>query len=153
MTTRYVIYETATGNIARAFPSNADPNTFTFSGESVIEDDTAGGTAGAATHYVLAGVLTAYTAPQAAAKATKPGYNATWNNNSMTWTDLRNEAEVADQVRAVRDTLLRSCDFTQLPDVPLTAPQVAAWAAYRALLRVVPEQDFFPFTIDWPTPP
>lgn len=33
--------------------------------------------------------------------------------------------------------LLRDCDWTQLPDAPLTGPQQAEWATYRADLRAI----------------
>ena len=55
--------------------------------------------------------------------------------------------EVVDDMRARRDGLLFACDWTQLPDAPLTEAQRAAWRAYRQALRDVPE------TGEWPAPP
>ena len=55
--------------------------------------------------------------------------------------------EVADDMRARRDGLLFACDWTQLPDAPLTEAQRAAWRVYRQALRDVPE------TGVWPNPP
>jgi hypothetical protein len=60
-------------------------------------------------------------------------------------------AFTAAQVRAARDALLASCDWTQLPDVP--AATRASWTAYREALRDVPEQAGFPAEVDWPKAP
>lgn len=55
-------------------------------------------------------------------------------------------------VRAERDAKLAACDWTQLPDVPLTPEEVQAWRTYRQQLRDVTSQPD-PFNIVWPTPP
>lgn len=55
--------------------------------------------------------------------------------------------EVMDDLRARRDGLLFACDWTQLPDAPLTEAQRAQWRTYRQALREVPE------TGHWPEPP
>jgi hypothetical protein len=55
------------------------------------------------------------------------------------------------QVRAQRDALLTSSDWTQLPDSPVT--DKAPWVAYRTALRQVPDTQSDPFNITWPTPP
>ncbi|MBU1229235.1 MAG: phage tail assembly chaperone [Proteobacteria bacterium] len=47
---------------------------------------------------------------------------------------------------------MASCDWTQLPDAPLSAEGKAAWAAYRQALRDVPEQAGFPL-VEWPLAP
>lgn len=57
------------------------------------------------------------------------------------------------QVRAQRNSLLDLCDWTQLPDAPLTAEQKQAWAEYRQALRDVPEQTGFPENVVWPSTP
>ena len=57
------------------------------------------------------------------------------------------------QVRAQRNSLLDLCDWTQLPDAPLTAEQKQAWAEYRQALRDVPEQAGFPENVAWPLVP
>lgn len=57
------------------------------------------------------------------------------------------------QVRAARNSLLDLCDWTQLPDAPLTAEKKQAWAEYRQALRDVPEQAGFPDAVVWPTAP
>lgn len=55
------------------------------------------------------------------------------------WSDVRNE----------RDAKLQACDWTQLPDVPLTAEQRQQWVDYRQALRDVTGQSD-PFNIVWP---
>ncbi|MFV0349666.1 MAG: tail fiber assembly protein, partial [Halodesulfovibrio sp.] len=56
-------------------------------------------------------------------------------------------------VRAKRDALLAACDFTQLPDAPLSTEQRALWVAYRQELRDIPLQAGFPNAVIWPTAP
>lgn len=57
-----------------------------------------------------------------------------------------------DDVRAERNARLAECDWTQLPDSPLTTEQRSAWATYRQALRDVTEQPD-PFNLDWPETP
>jgi hypothetical protein len=71
------------------------------------------------------------------------------------WSDTAPEptpGELAAVARAERDALLAACDWTQLPDAPLTDAQRATWAAYRQALRDVPQQPGFP-AADWPVAP
>jgi hypothetical protein len=84
--------------------------------------------------------------------------------NGLSWievwtvTDATPE-EIADRlseqwqfVREQRDSRLQSCDWTQLPDVPLTQEQKAEWVSYRQALRDVTNQPN-PFNIVWPVAP
>jgi hypothetical protein len=64
-----------------------------------------------------------------------------------------NLAQLAARARADRDARLTVCDWTQMPDAPLTTEAKAAWAAYRQLLRDVPEQAGFPLAVGWPVMP
>lgn len=57
-----------------------------------------------------------------------------------------------DVVDNQRDSILYSCDWTQLPDVPLTPEQVAQWRVYRQEVRDVVNQPD-PFNIAWPVAP
>lgn len=57
-----------------------------------------------------------------------------------------------DVITLERNFKLQQCDWTQLPDAPLTQEQVAQWRAYRQQLRDVTQQSD-PFNIVWPTPP
>lgn len=61
--------------------------------------------------------------------------------------------QLAASVRAERDAKLTACDWTQMPDAPLTSEVKAAWAAYRQQLRDVPEQTGFPLAVEWPVGP
>lgn len=60
--------------------------------------------------------------------------------------------DALDDVRKRRNELLYSCDWTQLPDAPLTPAQRGAWAVYRQSLR-----DMMATLVwnrsTWPTPP
>ena len=55
-------------------------------------------------------------------------------------------------VRSVRNLYLSECDWTQLPDSPLTPEKKEEWAVYRQELRNVTSQSD-PFNITWPTKP
>ncbi|MGE5552816.1 MAG: tail fiber assembly protein [Betaproteobacteria bacterium] len=66
--------------------------------------------------------------------------------------DAEREAQALAALRAERDARLAACDWTQLPDVPLTPEQKAAWAAYRQALRDLPETTTDPFNPVWPVP-
>lgn len=70
-------------------------------------------------------------------------------------TPAEKDAAIALQWEVVedeRDNILYSCDWTQLPDVPLTAEQVAQWRVYRQQVRDVVNQPD-PFNIAWPVAP
>lgn len=67
-------------------------------------------------------------------------------------------------LREIRNYKLMECDWTQLPNAPLTEAQVAAWTEYRQLLRDLPDviTDPKPMVLayeageihpDWPVPP
>lgn len=56
-------------------------------------------------------------------------------------------------VRSEREPMLSACDWTQLPDAPITAEKAAEWRTYRAELRAITEQPGFPWTVIWPIAP
>ena len=58
-----------------------------------------------------------------------------------------------DDVRAIRDALLRNCDWTQLPDAPLSPEEAEAYRAYRTELRDLPQAFSSPADVRWPAPP
>lgn len=61
---------------------------------------------------------------------------------------------VAARIRTERDIRLAQSDWTQLPDVPLSAAQRTAWAHYRQALRDLPAQAAAdPDALDWPIRP
>ena len=61
-------------------------------------------------------------------------------------------AQQWDNIRSDRNTQLAECDWTQLPDAPLTNVQAADWATYRQALRDITGQAD-PFSITWPEKP
>ena len=56
------------------------------------------------------------------------------------------------EVRGERNARLAACDWTQLPDAPLTNIQTQEWAYYRQALRDITKQ-VDPFAIMWPVQP
>jgi hypothetical protein len=63
-------------------------------------------------------------------------------------TELRSEIQ-----RGVRNNLLTATDYTQLPDAKLSPEKIQEFVAYRQALRDIPEQQGFPWDIEFPTPP
>lgn len=68
------------------------------------------------------------------------------------WVDLP-PAEYWVMLRRDRDRLLRACDWTQMPDAPLSEAARAAWQSYRQALRDLPANTSDPAKPDWPTLP
>ena len=63
----------------------------------------------------------------------------------------QSEAEYREnEVRLLRDSLLASCDWTQVADAPVDQ---AAWSIYRQALRDITAQAGFPDNVTWPTKP
>lgn len=81
-------------------------------------------------------------------------WKQTWTlaNYSQTEIDAAVEAEF-ERLRIQRNALLTACDWTQIPDSPLTAQAKADWATYRQALRDFPETTTDPFNPEWPVPP
>jgi hypothetical protein len=55
-------------------------------------------------------------------------------------------------VRFDRNRRLAACDWTQLPDAPLSNTETADWGSYRQALRDITTQGD-PFNIQWPAQP
>jgi hypothetical protein len=73
---------------------------------------------------------------------------------TQTWTKARlSEEKAAANVRTKRNILLSYSDWTQLQDSPLDQDTKVAWAAYREELRMIPDQQGFPWDIQWPVKP
>ena len=78
----------------------------------------------------------------------------------LTWTVVTVSAEDAAQrlaerwtsVRSDRNERLSACDWTQLPDSPLSNEQRIDWQVYRQALRDITTQES-PFAIVWPEVP
>jgi hypothetical protein len=64
--------------------------------------------------------------------------------------------EAMTALRTERDRRLLLCDWTQLPDVPLSQSQVLQWRVYRKALRDTPEAvqaQGWDGAVNWPIPP
>ena len=59
--------------------------------------------------------------------------------------------DLAAELRLDRYYRLLESDWTQLPDVSVSAP--AVWTKYRQALRDVPQQPGFPHDVKWPKAP
>lgn len=57
------------------------------------------------------------------------------------------------QMRQQRDALLAQCDWTQLPDSPLSEAKKSEWQTYRQALRDLPANITDIDNIVWPTKP
>lgn len=70
------------------------------------------------------------------------------------WVEQRVDLATAiSAVRTHREVLLKNCDWTQLPDSPLSDEKKAEWATYRQALRDITADSDFPYSITWPTEP
>lgn len=58
----------------------------------------------------------------------------------------------ADQMRTERSRRLRSTDWTQMDDAPLSPEKKLDYAVYRQLLRDLPSQIGYP-NVPWPVVP
>ena len=75
----------------------------------------------------------------------------TWLVRTATKSELfERTSDKANFIRAERQDLLASTDWTQVSDV--SADQ-AAWANYRQKLRDITTQEGFPWSIIWPVAP
>jgi len=84
----------------------------------------------------------------------RPTPSHTWNVNTRAW-----EFDPVDfwaGVRFERDQKLFFCDWTILPDSPLTASKKTEWETYRQQLRDIPSTNQNVTSVSditWPTPP
>ena len=62
----------------------------------------------------------------------------------------RIDDEQAKAIRADRDKLLVNTDWTQVADSPV---DLVSWGIYREALRNIPNQEGFPFNVEWPQKP
>lgn len=87
-------------------------------------------------------------------KPPSPGSYYYWNLNSESW--VLNSTELYRLLRQQRDGLLFTCDWTQLPDAPITTEKKAEWTIYRQALRDIPQNYPNLTSLDevvWPTLP
>jgi hypothetical protein len=58
-----------------------------------------------------------------------------------------------NDIRRARNEALAACDYTQLPDTPISAEKKAEWATYRQALRDLPQIYAAPTVVEWPDVP
>jgi len=58
-----------------------------------------------------------------------------------------------DDIRVIRDHLLKTSDWTQLADVDLSDEQKEKWKAYRKELRAITGNYRTPVEVRWPQVP
>lgn len=76
-----------------------------------------------------------------------------WDEQDASQAEI--DQRISDQwilVRSDRDSRLKSSDWTQLEDVPLSNESKLEWSEYRQYLRDITEQ-LDPFEIWWPEEP
>ena len=76
-----------------------------------------------------------------------------WGESGPYWHDPRTTERRAEQERFKRDALLLATDWMVTRAIETSTSVPSAWAAYRASLRAVPEQQGFPNNINWPEEP
>ena len=77
-----------------------------------------------------------------------------WNGTNEEWEF--NSNKFWEAVRTLRNSKLGTCDWTQLPDSPLTDTKKAEWAEYRQALRGIPKTNEGATKLDeivWPDVP
>jgi hypothetical protein len=62
-------------------------------------------------------------------------------------------ARLFNKLRQQRNEKLQACDYTQMPDSPLSEELKEAWANYRQALRDLPANTENPSNPIWPTKP
>lgn len=79
-----------------------------------------------------------------------PNAYSIFNYTTKQWEDPRTNTTQWELVKRERNQRLLECDWTQLPDVPLSTKN--NWAIYRQALRDITAQED-PFNIVWPVSP
>lgn len=83
--------------------------------------------------------------------AVDENYNQVWEYEQKSVDEINQEiASQWENIRSERNNLLSSCDWTVLPDAPISNKQ--EWIDYRQLLRDITKQSD-PFNIIFPAPP
>jgi hypothetical protein len=79
-------------------------------------------------------------------------YTQIWNQTDATQEEINTKIQNQwEQIRVARNEILKECDWTVLPDSPVSA-SIEEWKTYRQELRDVTSQSN-PFEIVWPTHP
>jgi hypothetical protein len=61
--------------------------------------------------------------------------------------------QVANRIRAERDELLRLTDWIVSKSYESQSPVSQEWVEYRQALRDIPQQEGFPYEVQWPVEP
>jgi hypothetical protein len=67
--------------------------------------------------------------------------------------DAHHRERPLKELRAKRNKLLTNCDWTQLPNIPLSGAVKYEWETYRQALRDLPRTTEDPDNLVLPTPP
>ena len=57
------------------------------------------------------------------------------------------------EIKSIRNRLLLSTDYTQIPDVPLSSEKVEEFALYRQELRQIADKYDYLHDVIWPSKP
>ena len=66
---------------------------------------------------------------------------------------IEDSRDYQKELKIFRNELLTKCDWTQLPDAPLSDEKKQEWNEYRQKLRDLPSNTEDPKNPEWPTPP
>lgn len=79
-------------------------------------------------------------------------YTQVWNQTDATQEEINVKIENQwEQIRVARNEILTQCDWTVLPDSPVSS-SIEDWKLYRQQLRDITSQSN-PFEVTWPTQP
>ena len=141
----HIVYIPATGKIIqKSYSSQAVQAPVPPGMESMVIDGEGYGTLNIAMTYVDTSTQKLVSMPE------QPSQYHVFNYTTRKW-DVSNTLAWED-IRAKRDRLLAECDWTTMPDVPLSDARKEAWVAYRQALRDITKQSN-PLALVWPTPP
>ena len=77
-----------------------------------------------------------------------------WDSELGDWITTQIPDEVFwERLRAQRNYMLASSDWSQLSDAPLSSSKKTDWATYRQALRDLPENTEDPKEVTWPLQP
>jgi hypothetical protein len=81
------------------------------------------------------------------------GYEKPPKEEFETKLQKRIDTQLLKELRAKRNKLLTNCDWTQLPNTPLSGAVKYEWETYRQALRDLPRTTEDPDNLVLPTPP
>jgi hypothetical protein len=135
---KFIRYNLNTGQIIQS-GTDCAPELLIQPGEGIVLDSIAN----PLTAYIKNSTVVSY--PE------KPSELHEFDYSTEQW--YLNTTRAWDAIRAKRQYLLQSCDWTTLPDVSLPEEKRAQWISYRQALRDITTTQTDPTNIIWPTPP